>query len=161
MNFFSRYHWFFFITSTEELDGWFFSRITQELLNRLPRNLVGGWGSAQNKPFQLLVRNWPKGMDPGPPWRWWWWLLSWGNSAWISMTEVWHIKVACGWAVGVLIIFRGDGLVSFYDSQQWWFHDDFRANGRTGGLCQIRDQWFRQSRLTHSIKHPSVAAPSG
>ena len=34
---------------------WFVSRITQNLLNRLPQNLEGGWGSAQNRTCSLLM----------------------------------------------------------------------------------------------------------
>ena len=35
--------------------AWFFSRITQKLLNRFSQNLEGGWVSAQNRLHSLLV----------------------------------------------------------------------------------------------------------
>ena len=38
------------MTHVHLLIGWFVSRIKQKLLNRFPRNLDGGWVSAQNRP---------------------------------------------------------------------------------------------------------------
>ena len=42
--------------------GWFVCRITQEHLNRFPRNLDGGWFSAQNRPHSFLVQIQIKGI---------------------------------------------------------------------------------------------------
>lgn len=49
------------------LVGWFVSKIHPKLLNRFPPHLDGGFVSAQNMPFQLLLQIWIKGWIPEVP----------------------------------------------------------------------------------------------